>query len=343
MVGLVAQEGQIIRFKIGEAFPADDPLARWMTVCAMAANDLLLVNRWLIPKLKEEEPSEPYESTYLGRLAAAHLFEAATFLKKSDKRLPAVHGLVAGLSDDAQVAYAELLAIGDGGSGKFYGQLKHARNMVFHYQALIQGESEDYEHLKLAMAGHATDEEEQGIQRGKIEDIPPPITGFRSFFADDVATEMLLPGDTEKDFGTFVGTLAEHIGRYMVFLKAAFNAYTHTRPEDTWHIETVPAADTDDTHESEALSMEQIRWRVVYRDLDVKNFVAGGRGGQDLSGENEASEIVETLKTNLREDFDAGAVTTWLAEQEPAPSGASATLPLTDSLELEIVVKDTSS
>jgi hypothetical protein len=89
--------------------------------------------------------------------------------------------------------------------------------------------------------------------------------------------------------------------------------------------------------------MEQIRWRVVYRDVGVKNFVAGGRGGQDLSGENEASEIVNTLETNLGEGFDAPAVKTWLGEQEPASAGALATFPLTESLELEIVVKDPAS
>jgi hypothetical protein len=236
----MSEDGQIIRFKIGEAFPADDPLARWITVCAMALNDLLLVNRWLIPKLKGQEPSEAYETFYLGRLAAAHLFEAATFLKKSDKRVPAVKEFVADLDEEPLAAYAQLLAIGDGGSGEFYEQLKHARNMVFHYQALIQGEGEDYEHLKRAMEDHANDEEEQGIERGKIEDVPPPITGFRSIFADDIATEMMLPGDTEQDFQAFVGNVAEHIAKFMIFLKPAFNAYTQTRPEGTWDVEDVP-------------------------------------------------------------------------------------------------------
>jgi hypothetical protein len=238
----MSEDGQIIRFKIGEAFPADDPLARWMTVCAMAANDLLLVNRWVIPKLKEEVPSEPYEITYLGRLNAAHLFEAATFLKKSDKRLAVVRELVAGLDDEAQAAYQQLVAIGDGGKGEFYEQLKHSRNVVFHYQVPLQGDSEEYERLKLAMAGHADDEQEQGIQRGVIEDIPPALTGFRSFFADDVVSEMVLPRDTETLFPAFIRNVGEHIAQFIVFLKAAFNAYAQTRPAGTWHIETVPAA-----------------------------------------------------------------------------------------------------
>jgi hypothetical protein len=241
----VAAAGQIIRFRIGEAFPAEDQLARWMTVCAMAGNDLLLVNRWLIPKLKEEEPSEPYENVYLGRLAAAHLFETATFLVKSDRRLTVVRELVAGLGEEARDAYRQLLVIGDGGSGEFYDQLKHARNMFFHYQELLQPENEDYEHLKQSMAGHAADEEELGIERGRIEDIPPSITGFRSFFADDVAVEMMMPDDTETELPSFLRNVSEHIAAFMIFLKEVFNEYTQTRPEGTWHIETVPAAGID--------------------------------------------------------------------------------------------------
>lgn len=232
-------EGQIVRFKIGEGFPADDQLSRWMTVCAMALNDLLLVNRWLIPRLKEEIPAEPHETFYLGRLAAAHLFEAATFLRKSDKRLPTVQDFVAGLEDEPRAAYQALLKVGDGGSGKFQVQLKHARNMVFHYQDLIL-EKEDRERLKQAMAGHAEDERDQEIQRGKIEDVPPPITGFRAVFADDIAVEMMLPEDTDEEFPAFLGNLAEHSAKLMIFVKAAFNAYTATRPEGTWEVETVP-------------------------------------------------------------------------------------------------------
>ena len=233
-------EGQIVRFKIGEAFPADDQLARWMTIYAMALNDLLLINRWLIPRLQDEVTTEPHETFHLGRLAAAHLFEAATFLRKSNKRLAVVREFVAKLDEEPRAAYADLLKIGDGGQGKFAKQLKHARNMVFHYQALLTGQGEEHERLKQAMRGHADDEREQGITRGKVEDIPPPLTGFRSLFADDIATEMLLPEDTEQEMSSFLGNVAEHSARLMIFGKPAFNQYTHTRPAGTWEIEDVP-------------------------------------------------------------------------------------------------------
>jgi hypothetical protein len=206
----------------------------------MALNDLLLINRWLIPRLQGEIPSEPAETFYLGRLASAQLFEIATFLRISHRRLPQVQEFVATLDEDDQACHAALLAIGKGGAGKFPDQLAHARHSFFHYQELLSGESEDHERLKQAMEGHAQDERDKDLRRGEIRDIPPPITGFRAIFADDIASEMTLPEDTEGEFQTFIGNVAEHSGKVLTFVRAALNAYTHTRPAETWDIEEIP-------------------------------------------------------------------------------------------------------
>jgi hypothetical protein len=228
--------GQIVRFKISEAFPADDQLARWMTVCAMAFNDLLVVNALLIPRLEEKIASGPGEIFYLGRVAAAHLFEAATFLRKSD-RIPAIKKFVADLGEEAQTAYNELLQIGDGGSGEFYEQLKHARNKSFHYQELFLGDNEEREPLKRAMAAHAADEQDKPDKRSEISDLPPPITGFRADFAYDIASEMLLPENTETEFPPFTAATSNHIAKFAIFTKAALNAYTVTKPAEVWEVE----------------------------------------------------------------------------------------------------------
>jgi hypothetical protein len=241
----MAADGQIVRFKIGEAFPADDPLARWMTVCAMALNDLLLVNRWLFPRMREETPTAIHENFYLTRLGAAHLFELASFLRRSDRRLAVVRGFVAALEEEPCAAYRDLVEIGKGGESKFATQLRHARNQVFHYQGLLLGDAEERESLKQAMAGHAGDERERGIERGRIEDIPPPLTGFRASFADDIAVDMMLPGDTEEEYAEFVRNVSDHIIKVMLFMKPALNAYTWTRPQETWRIEHVPARGVD--------------------------------------------------------------------------------------------------
>lgn len=231
-------DGQIVHFKIGEAFPADDQLARWMTVCAMALNDLLIVNALVIPRLEGKVPSEDGEPFYLGRVAAAHLFEAASFLRNSD-RVQTIRGFVATLDEETQAAYQELVQIGRGGNGEFHRQLKHARDKSFHYQQLLLGDREEREPLKRAMAEHAKDEQEQGITRGEIRDVPPAITGFRATFAYDIASEMLLPEDTEAEFPEFLGNVASFIGKFGIVTKAALNAYTQTKPVGTWEVEEV--------------------------------------------------------------------------------------------------------
>ena len=236
-------DGQIVRFKIGKAFPADDQLARWMTVCAMALNDLLVVNLLLVPRLEEKITAGPGEIFYLGRVGAGHLYEAATFLRKSD-RIPAIKKFVAGLdSEEAQAAYKELRGIGDGGRGTFAKQLKHARNKSFHYQDLFLGDREEREPLKRAMAAHAADEQEKPDKRGEITDIPPPISGFRANFAYDIASEMLLPERTEAEYPSFVAATGDHIAKFAIFAKAALNAYTVTKPAEVWEVEEVESGE----------------------------------------------------------------------------------------------------
>lgn len=229
-------DGQIIRFKIGEAFPADDPLARWVTVCAMAMNDALLVNRWLLPRLQEEVPSEPHENFYLARVAAAHLYEAASFLRKH-QRQPKIKKFIEDLDPEHQGQYEALLEIGKGGQGKFSKQLKAARDSFFHYPDLILGQ-EDREPLKRAMVEHAKDEEEQGIERGEIRDIPPALTGFRAGFADDIATEMMLPENTGEEFPEFISNVSTNLGQLMAFVRAVLNAYAVTK-SDAWDAKSV--------------------------------------------------------------------------------------------------------
>lgn len=217
-----------IQFKIGEAFPPDSRLARWIVACSMALNDLFLINRWLVPKLKDEEASEGYEHLYLARLASLHLFEAATFLRQAD-RFPEIQEFVSRFDPEAQAAYQALLAIGKGASGKFADQIEHARNHFSHYGRLLPDEAAAYEHLRQAIKAHA---DEGSI--GQILDTTPPITGFRALFADDIAAELTFPGGDKSETESFVEQISEHIALFLVFARAALPAYAAELPEDAW-------------------------------------------------------------------------------------------------------------
>lgn len=94
------------------------------------------------------------------------------------------------------------------------------------------------------MAEHAADEQERPDKRGEVTDIPPAITGFRAKFAYDIASEMLLPENTETEYPGFVAETAEHIAKFAIVAKAALNAYTRTKPAEVWEVEEI-ASDAD--------------------------------------------------------------------------------------------------
>lgn len=217
-----------IEFEIGEAFPPNSRVARWMVGCLMALNDLFLVNRWLVPKLEGTVESDGYEHVYLARLAGAHLFEIATFLRKAD-RFEDIREFVAGLGEADQDAYRSLLGIAKGESGEFAEKIERSRNSSSHYGDLLPDEAGAYEQLRQAIKAHA---EERTISQ--IRDKTPPISGFRALFADDIAVELTFPGGDETTLGEFVEQVSTHIALYLQFARAALAAYVKTLPEGSW-------------------------------------------------------------------------------------------------------------
>ena len=88
------------------------------------------------------------------------------------------------------------------------------------------------------MIEHAKDEEEQEIKRGEIRDIPPALTGFRAGFADDIATELMLPEKTEEEFPEFISNVSTNLGQLMAFVRAVLNGYAVVKP-DAWEVQEV--------------------------------------------------------------------------------------------------------
>ena len=75
-----------VRFRVGDAFPADQPLARFVVVLLLALNDLLPRNERLTEDRDDELP--PHERLYLARLVGSHLFELATFVGRGPTSVP---------------------------------------------------------------------------------------------------------------------------------------------------------------------------------------------------------------------------------------------------------------
>jgi hypothetical protein len=214
-----------IRFRIGDAFPAHNQLARWMTVSMMALNDVLYVNRLLVPRLAEEIESEDYENVYLARIVGGHLFEVAKFLDHAHRRIPEIAEFINALDDGAQEAYEKVRAVGPNGNSDFAKHLGGARGQVFHYSTLVP-HAEDHEPLKAAMVEHAE-------STGEIRDEGVPLTGFRARFADDISVELTFGGQP-LDEREYVTEMSEHIAAYLRFAKAALRAYVQRLPSESW-------------------------------------------------------------------------------------------------------------
>jgi hypothetical protein len=88
------QELRELRFKVGDALPADDPLARFILVVSIGLNDNGLSNTRFV------NTKEPYELLYFFRLASGHLHELANRLRRAHEEWPEVQEFVASLQEN---------------------------------------------------------------------------------------------------------------------------------------------------------------------------------------------------------------------------------------------------
>ncbi len=122
-----------IRFKIGEAFPADDSCARLMVALAMATNDLLTVGPLFEEALKAEGEADKGRQIYFFRLMASHLREAVKVLDRAEKN-PSFRILIEGLPEGVRKDLQELSKYYRPFNGSFAEKvLKPLRDTVFHY------------------------------------------------------------------------------------------------------------------------------------------------------------------------------------------------------------------
>jgi hypothetical protein len=105
-----AEEKQIreLRFRVGDALPADDPLARFILVVSMGLNDNSFSNTHFVGG------TEDYELLYFFRLASGHLHELANRLRVAHEEWPDVQEFVAGLDEQYRDDFAAIVQLADG-------------------------------------------------------------------------------------------------------------------------------------------------------------------------------------------------------------------------------------
>lgn len=125
-----AARSRAIEFRIGDVFPASDPIARWPTVLAMATNHILYLNVRLI---EGADDLPPETNVYYFRLLAAHFMEAVEWLAKTPSRWPQVEDFISkSLPDSAREEYRRLVAFASQ-THPLHDVLKLSRVTLFHY------------------------------------------------------------------------------------------------------------------------------------------------------------------------------------------------------------------
>jgi hypothetical protein len=212
-----------ISFKIGDAFPADDPVARFVTVVAMISNDWQRLAQRMV-ELDDvdcaHEDAQAEQAALLVenyRMQGALHFEAARFLKRAYEHFREVRTFVDGLTAEAIEEYELVVGGVTKGSPSYHGEwLSDARNATFHYSKLNRRER--------AGKGLTAAADEVGVIS-----LDNTIASVRFGFADKVALEWLGGSQPEPEAASKMVALRESVIAMTQFAQRALGVYLASR------------------------------------------------------------------------------------------------------------------
>jgi len=169
---------------IGEVFPADRPVSRFLLSIAMARNDI----EHAMWKAGEANEAGRPEFDYWVRLVMGHFVEAADALQQWRSRCPEVNKFIDGLPSNGK---AELKRVA--GTLQKVGPkaVNHARNHTFHYPAPSDQYDSDAEVVRVLSASA-----EEPIELAEVEGRPGRV---RYVFADKLALMIAMGKHSTED------------------------------------------------------------------------------------------------------------------------------------------------
>ncbi|HEV7529037.1 MAG TPA: hypothetical protein VGO29_09085 [Solirubrobacteraceae bacterium] len=177
---------------MGLAFPADEPVARFVVGLAIVNNEWLR-GMALMPKVESTEASDEQRGVraMLARQQAATCFEGIRFVATARERFPEVCSFVDGLNANAQGHYAQVQDAADPNSLHHLPWLREHRNATMHVpkmhpKAFAAGTE------PMANAVATTASEDSYVEYGET------VGSVRFGFADLVGLQ-LLPWGEEAD------------------------------------------------------------------------------------------------------------------------------------------------
>jgi hypothetical protein len=173
-----------LKFKFGEVFRGNEPIARWLIAMAIISNDLKLTLKSLIVAMKDKETS-PFlpEALYFVKLTSSHLYEASKLVEWALSQYRPIYPFLESLPPEAKDELQKLKRVlfEDAFSKSI---LRPLRDSFFHYPNIE--DSNFSEHLE------------------NISDIETYYyahtfsTFSRAVFADEVATKLMFGNQEEQ-------------------------------------------------------------------------------------------------------------------------------------------------
>jgi hypothetical protein len=212
-----AKEKEIreLRFRVGDALPADNPLARFILVVSMGLNDNSFSNTRFV------DGTEDYELLYFFRLASGHLHELANRLRVAHEEWPEVQEFVAGLDQQFRDDFARIVQLADekNATGE---KLTRIRNEFFHYPDLRRKTAERGKLPVMKALREGADE--RTISLGE-----KALGGVRAHFADELGAKLVMAhlGIDDDEKKGLVKELGELQAAYGRFAQAALGSYVN--------------------------------------------------------------------------------------------------------------------
>lgn len=217
-----------VTFKIGEGFPADDPVARFITVLAMISNDWLRSINDLLALEDSTAPDAGGRRVALFRQQAALYHEAASFIQTAKRRFPQVEKFLDTLPEEAKGEFDQVVGGVDPASPHYHGDwLADHRNVTFHYPEM-HPEKAKHGQEEITEALRSAADIESFIEAGDH------FGSVRFGFADEVAVQWL-PDTPDRD--AILEDLREAVLALSRFVQRATQSYIESRPVGTFTFE----------------------------------------------------------------------------------------------------------
>jgi hypothetical protein len=202
------------RFNIGEAFPADDPVARFTVAVAGVLNDNLLSHTLFV------ESNEPFRLLYFFNLASSHLYEASETLLRARNEWREVREFVDALDQERRGEFERVVALADQNPPWPGQRLKDIRNSFFHYLRLDRA-AYDAGRLPLALGLQTAADLDSSL----VSEPGGPLSGIRAKFADQAAISAITSDYEDGEYERLIVALADYQGDLNRFAQAVVGRY----------------------------------------------------------------------------------------------------------------------